>query len=234
MDGLTACVAGGYFFDGNPISDLDEGEILRVVRQALTLQIRSFCVSGVFSPCRPDQEERVAEIIRAESNDALITLSHQVAGLGLFERENVSILNASLRPLALRTMKALMTSLPFDIPVFLTQNNGTLLSLEQCARLPILTFASGSTNSMIGAAHLTGIQNGIVIDVGGTSTDIGVLIGGRPRHTHAVRRSSSSGMYSGKKVFCLESETSGRYSCEYEYAGCSVTTVRRRNNCTCR
>ncbi|CAF4294392.1 unnamed protein product [Rotaria sp. Silwood2] len=57
--------------------------------------------------------------------------------------------------------------------------------MDQCIRFPVLTFASGSTNSMIGAAHLTGIQNGIVIDVGGTSTDIGVIVNGRPRHTHA-------------------------------------------------
>ena len=186
VNGLTACVSGGYFYDGNPISEINEEEIRRFVRQALDLHIRSFCVSGVFSPCRADQEEHVAQIIRDEWPDALITLSHQVAGLGLFERENVSILNASLRPLTLRTMKALESSLPFQIPLFLTQNNGTLLSLEQCGRLPILTFASGATNSMIGAAHLTGIATGLVIDIGGTSTDIGVLINGRPRHTHAV------------------------------------------------
>ncbi|CAF3379002.1 unnamed protein product [Rotaria socialis] len=185
VDGLTALVSGGYFFDGSPIAPLDEEEIRSLVRQALTSDINSFCVCGVFSPCRPDQEERVAEIIREESSDAFITVSHEIAGLGLIERENVSILNACLRPLALRTMKALEKAIPDGIPVFLTQNNGTLLSIDQCIRFPVLTFASGSTNSMIGAAHLTGIQNGIVIDVGGTSTDIGVIVNGRPRHTHA-------------------------------------------------
>ena len=140
----------------------------------------------MFSPCRVEQEERVAQLIHEESPDALITLSHEIGGLGLFERENASILNACLRPLALRTTKALERALPLGIPLFLTQNNGTLLSLQQCSLFPILTFASGSTNSMIGAAHLTGIDNGLVIDIGGTSTDIGVLIHGRLRQTHAV------------------------------------------------
>ncbi|CAF1316545.1 unnamed protein product, partial [Adineta ricciae] len=185
VDGITALVSGGYFYDGSPIASLDEEEIRRIVRQALAKNIQSFCVCGVFSPCRSDQEKRVAEIIREESSDVYITVSHEIAGLGLIERENVSILNACLRPLALRTMKALKQALPHGLPLFLTQNNGTLLSLEQCARLPVFTFASGSTNSMIGAAHLTGIQNGIVIDIGGTSTDIGVIINGRPRQTHA-------------------------------------------------
>jgi N-methylhydantoinase A/oxoprolinase/acetone carboxylase beta subunit len=165
---------------------LNEDEIRSIVRKALAANIQSFCVCGVFSPCRPDQEKRVAEIIREESPEVYITVSHEIAGLGLIERENVSILNACLRPLALRTTRALEQALPDGLPLFLTQNNGTLLSLEKCARLPVFTFASGPTNSMIGAAHLTGIQNGIVIDIGGTSTDIGVIVNGRPRQTHAV------------------------------------------------
>ncbi|CAF1044818.1 unnamed protein product [Rotaria sp. Silwood1] len=185
VDGLTALVSGGYFFDGSLITSLNEDEIRALVRQALASDIHSFCVCGVFSPCRPDQEQRVAEIIREESSDVFITLSHEIAGLGLIERENVSILNACLHPLAFRTMRALEQALPPGIPLFLTQNNGTLLSIDQCIRFPVLTFASGSTNSMIGAAHLTGIQNGIVIDVGGTSTDIGVIANGRPRQTFA-------------------------------------------------
>lgn len=187
MDGLTALVAGGYFFDGSPIASLNEDEIRSIIRQALASNIQSFCVCGVFSPSRPDQEKRVAEIIREESPHTYITVSHEIAGLGLIERENVSILNACLRPLAVRTMKALEQALPDGLPLFFTQNNGTLLSLEQCGQFPVFTFASGSTNSMIGAAHLTGIKNGIVIDIGGTSTDIGMIINGRPRQTHAVR-----------------------------------------------
>ncbi|CAF3998551.1 unnamed protein product [Rotaria sordida] len=156
VDGLTVLVSGGYFFDGSLITSLNEDEIRSLVRQALASDIHSFCVCGVFSPCRPDQEQRVAQIIREESSDVFITLSHEIAGLGLIERENVSILNACLRPLALRTMRALEQALPPGIPVFLTQNNGTLLSIDQCIRFPVLTFASGPTNSMVGAAHLTG------------------------------------------------------------------------------
>ncbi|CAF3959197.1 unnamed protein product [Rotaria sordida] len=156
VDGLTVLVSGGYFFDGSLITSLNEDEIRSLVRQALASDIHSFCVCGVFSPCRPDQEQRVAQIIREESSDVFITLSHEIAGLGLIERENVSILNACLRPLALRTMRALEQALSPGIPVFLTQNNGTLLSIDQCIRFPVLTFASGPTNSMVGAAHLTG------------------------------------------------------------------------------
>lgn len=179
-------MSGGYFFDGSEISPLNEEEIRSVVRRALALDICTFCVCGVFSPCRKDQEERVGEIIREESATAYITLSHEIAGLGFSERENASILNACLRPLAKQTIGALQEALPTGVPFFLTRNAGTLLSSEDSIRWPVFTFASGSTNSMIGAAHLSGINNGIVIDVGGTSIDFGVIVNGRPRHTQAV------------------------------------------------
>ena len=179
-------MSGGYFFDGSEISPLDENEIRSAVRQALSLDVCTFCICGVFSPCRTDQERRVGEIIREESTTAYITLSHEIAGLGLSERENASILNACLRPLAKKTIGSLQEALPPGVPCFLTRNDGTLLSSEDSTRWPVFTFASGSTNSMIGAAHLSGIKDGIVIDVGGTSMDIGVIVNGRPRHTHAV------------------------------------------------
>ena len=183
---MTAFVSGGYLFDGSEITPLDEAEIRSVVRRALAVDIATFCITGVFSPCRADQEIRVGEIIREESATAFITLSHEIGGLGLSERENVAILNACLRPLAVRTIGALKASLPPNVPLFLTKNTGTLLSAEDSTRWPVFTFASGPTNSMIGAAHLSGIKDGIVIDVGGTSVDFGVIVNGRPRQTHAV------------------------------------------------
>lgn len=125
-------------------------------------------------------------MIHEEYPNAYITLSHEIAGLGLAERENASILNACLRPLATQTIGALQNVLPSGVPFFLTKNNGTLLSAKDSTQWPIFTFASGSTNSMVGAAYLSGIKDAIVIDVGGTSTDIGVIVNGRPRQTYAV------------------------------------------------
>lgn len=200
---MTVFVSGGYFFNGSEISALDDDEIRSVVRRALSLDICTFCVTGVFSPCRSDQEKRVEEIIRQESSTAYITLSHEIAGLGLIERENASILNACLRPLATRTIAALQDALPADVPFFLTKNTGTLLSSEDSTRWPVFTFASGPTNSMIGAAYLSGIKNGIVIDVGGTSIDIGIIIDSRPRQTHAVNHRFSSAFLSFQCRTCV-------------------------------
>lgn len=64
---------------------------------------------------------------------------------------------------------------------FLTQNDGTLMEADFAKRFPVLTFASGPTNSMRGAAFLSGVAEAIVVDIGGTTTDVGSLHLGFPR-----------------------------------------------------
>ena len=127
---------------------------------------------------------------------------HTVGQIGLLERENASILNASILTFAQRTIrhfKKAIRALNLNCPLFLTQNDGTLTSAAQAARLPIRTFASGPTNSMRGAAFLArmdsatesgpGTHQGklsIVVDIGGTTTDVGVLLpSGFPRQAAA-------------------------------------------------
>lgn len=109
-----------------------------------------------------------------------------VGQLGLIERENASILNASILPYAQRTIRGFtraMLTLGISAPVYITQNDGSLTTAAKAAKLPIRTFASGPTNSMRGASFLAGLdrqqglgQPSIVIDVGGTTTDVGVLL----------------------------------------------------------
>lgn len=116
-----------------------------------------------------------------------------VGQIGLLERENASILNASILTFAQRTIRGFqkaMHALKLACPLFLTQNDGTLTTAASAARLPIRTFASGPTNSMRGAAFLSGLDDAehrerkstIVVDIGGTTTDVGVLLpSGFPR-----------------------------------------------------
>ena len=112
-----------------------------------------------------------------------------MGGLGLIERENAAILNASLLEFADDVASALLSSserLGLSCPVFVSQNDGTLIDLERVREFPALTFASGPTNSIRGAWALTGLSDALVIDVGGTTSDIGVLKNGFPRQSNLV------------------------------------------------
>ncbi|WP_437758876.1 hydantoinase/oxoprolinase family protein [Sorangium sp. So ce1389] len=104
--------------------------------------------------------------------------------MGLLERENAAILNACLGDLARTTVRAFRGSLAqagVSAPLYLTQNDGTLMSADRAERYPVSALCSGPTNSMRGAAFLTGLTDAVVVDIGGTTTDVGALRRGLPR-----------------------------------------------------
>jgi N-methylhydantoinase A/oxoprolinase/acetone carboxylase beta subunit len=186
VSGPTYFTRGGVEFNGTPISSFDLADIERIGSDIRQRGITSIAITGVFSPVRSQFEQQAADILTACCPDATITLSSQIGQLGFLERESATILNSSLRALANDTVNALLKGVrdcELLCPVFLSQNDGTLLNLERAAAFPVLTCASGPTNSMRGAAFLSGHKEAIVVDVGGTTTDVGQLHQGFPRHS---------------------------------------------------
>jgi N-methylhydantoinase A/oxoprolinase/acetone carboxylase beta subunit len=187
--GQVHMVEGGLDYDGRPIMPLDERGVAAAARAMKAAGIGCVAVSSIFSPLDPGMEERAAEILRAEMPGTAITLSHDLGRIGLLERENVALLNACLAPLAQHTVRAFEEALRqagVDAPLYVTQNDGTVIRAEVAVRFPVLSFASGPTNSMRGAAFLTGLRDALVVDVGGTTSDIGALKAGFPREANAV------------------------------------------------
>ena len=138
------------------------------------------------TPINDSMEKRMAEIILAEAPGTQLTLSSELGRVGLIERENATIMNASLTDLAktvVNAFRSALAELNLTCPFYISQNDGTLMSAEFAEKYPVLTFASGPTNSMRGAAFLSGIKDGIVVDIGGTTSDVGVLKGGFPRES---------------------------------------------------
>ena len=177
---------GGYEVDGREISPLDEAEIARIARDIAAKGLESIAVSSVFAPLNSAQEGRAAEIIHAEHPQAQITLSNEIGRVGLIERENAAVMNAALVQLSAKVVgsfREALKKLKIDAPFFISQNDGTLMSAAYVERYPVLTFASGPTNSMRGAAFLSDQENAVVVDIGGTTTDVGVLARGFPRES---------------------------------------------------
>ncbi|KAF2001267.1 hypothetical protein P154DRAFT_521963 [Amniculicola lignicola CBS 123094] len=193
--GHYALVKGGLEVDGSLISEIKETEIMEQCKVIKSKSIRTVVVNGIFSPIDTveRQEERAAEIVKREIPGVDVVLSKEVANLGFLERENAAILNASILAFARKTIKSFqepIKTLGLKCPVFITQNDGTVLSGEAASRLPIRTFSSGPTNSMRGAAFLVGKKEKgeamMVVDVGGTTTDVGLLLAnGFPRQQAA-------------------------------------------------
>ena len=150
--------------------------------------VRSIAISSVFSTVRNDHELEAAELCRqVMGEDVHISISSEIGSMGLIERENATILNAALWKVAERFTEGFAQSLADEgitnVDVYLSQNDGTLMTMEHARRYPILTVACGPTNSIRGASYLSRLQNAIVIDVGGTTTDFGVIQNGFPRES---------------------------------------------------
>ena len=180
-------IHGGMTYDGFPIAPLDDAEIDAASDEIAAKGVTLLAISGVFSPSDPTQEEYVAERIRNRHPGMRITRSHDIGRLGLLERENAALLNASLLPLADKVVQSFANALKLrklDCPFYISQNDGTLMSAGFAAEFPALTFASGPTNSLRGASLLTSLDDAVVVDIGGTTSDIGVLQDGFPRQSN--------------------------------------------------
>jgi len=179
-------VRGGYEFDGRQISALDEDELVAVAWDIKTKGICSVAISSVFAPLNSAMEKRASEIIRGKLPDLDITCSHEIGRVGLIERENATVMNAALVSLSHKVVGAFrdaLEKLAIEAPCYISQNDGTLMSAEYAERYPVMTFGSGPTNSMRGASFLSQQKDAIVVDIGGTTTDVGYLSQGFPRES---------------------------------------------------
>jgi len=175
-------VDGGFECDGRSITPFCQKQAAEAAERLIAKGAESIAIVGVFSPISGDQEKECAEAIV----NIPISLSHEIGGVGFIERENATILNAALKqPMekGFRNLEKARDALGLSCPLYVTQNDGSLIDLQQAIAYPLLTVSAGPTNSFIGACQLAKVKDAIVIDIGGTSTDIGLIRNGYPQRS---------------------------------------------------
>ena len=182
-----AIVSGGYECDGSPINPINKLEIEQALKTLQNNGIQALAIVGIFSPLNGSQEQEVELICKKNlGHDFPISMSHTIGGINFLQRENATIINSALKKCITDGFKSLQTivqQLDFECPLYITQNNGTIISLQDAINYPVLTISSGPTNSFNGALHLTKLQDAIIVDIGGTSTDIGIALQGFARRS---------------------------------------------------
>ena len=185
--GPTFMIRGGHELDGLPIAPFDRAAMKEAAAKIRDAGVEAVGVASVFSPLNYESEQEAAEILSTVVPGLSITQSHQLGRIGLLARENVTLLNAALVGLAKRTADGFVRALVesgIKAPLYITQNDGTVSLADQAARFPVHCFASGPTNSLRGAAFLSGLKDAMVVDVGGTTSDVGCLRHGFPREAN--------------------------------------------------
>ena len=150
----------------------------------LSEKVSSFAIAGYFAVRNPAHEIRVRDFIRAHC-PLPVTCSHELSSkLGGPRRALTTLLNARLVSMIDRLVGACEDFLArrgIVAPLMVVRGDGALISAAEARLRPIETILSGPAARLVGARHLTGLADAVVSDIGGTTTDVAILEGGRPR-----------------------------------------------------
>ncbi len=173
----VARVAGKINIKGREVEPLVPGEVAAAVDK-LAPRVEALAVSGMMSVRNSAQELAVKAAVRAVS-DMPVVCGHELSTkLGYTDRTVTAVLNASLIPIIAQFVAAVTRTLAdkgIAAPVFIVKGDGSLASLDFIREKPIETILSGPAASILGALALAGTADGIVADMGGTTTDTGVV-----------------------------------------------------------
>ncbi|GAK56695.1 hydantoinase/oxoprolinase [Candidatus Vecturithrix granuli] len=182
-------IRGGHNEAGEETEPLDEAAV-RAAILARRDRVDAFAISGFFSVRNPAHELRVRTLVeeltkRADGLATPVTCGHELTSqLNSIRRATTTVLNARLIPLLrdlIVTVRQTLDTLGIAAPLMIVKGDGSLVRAEWAMQRPIETILSGPAASVVGAWHLAGREDVWVVDVGGTTTDIAQLEGGRPR-----------------------------------------------------
>ena len=173
---------GGHDVHGNPTElVLDD---LEAVLPALADTVSGVAIAAYFAVRNPEHEIRIRDIVR-DRTGLPVTCSHELTSkLGGPRRALTTLLNARLISMIGRLIDAtegFLNKRGITAPLMVVRGDGALVTAEFARTRPIETILSGPAASLVGARHMTGRDDAVVTDIGGTTTDIGILDGGRLR-----------------------------------------------------
>jgi N-methylhydantoinase A/oxoprolinase/acetone carboxylase beta subunit len=180
--GAIVRVQGGHEATGEEAEPLDVAAIEAAVREHAP-RVAAFAVAGMFSVRNPAHELSARDCIRALC-DRPVTCSYELSSqLDAPKRALTAALNARLTPQIRALLEALGRVLAHEgigAPVMVVKGDGTLIRAEVALEYPVETVLSGPAASVVGAGFLSGLADFAVADMGGTTTDVAVVVGGRP------------------------------------------------------
>ncbi|OAN67830.1 hydantoinase [Sulfitobacter sp. EhC04] len=175
-------LAGGHDHAGAEVQALDEAGLIAFLERHRS-DVSGFAVAGQFATRNPAHELRAAELV-GQVTGRPVSASHQLsAKLNGPKRAMTAVLNARLIGMIDRLIGRAedeLTSLGITAPMMVVRGDGALISSAQARERPIETILSGPAASIVGARWLTGADLALVSDIGGTTTDVALLRGGKP------------------------------------------------------
>ena len=168
---------GGHDLYGREKEILDISAILDKIREVKN-RVNAVAVSSYFSPLNPEHENRIGQAV-SEVCDLPIVLGHHLSTkLGSVERATTATLNASLLAVLqefVMGVRRAMERRSIQAPLMVVRGDGTLMAEAFATQTPVETIHSGPAASAMGGRFLSGVDNALVVDIGGTTTDIALI-----------------------------------------------------------
>jgi len=176
-------IHGRLTISGEVTEDIDTREIIAAARGMISqFHVEAFAVSAYGGSINPVLELKVKDIIRRETG-LEVCCGHELSGtLNFSVRAVTAVLNAGVMPIMedfLKEMELSIEAVGIRAPLMVVRGDGAVMSEKYAREFPVQTALSGPAASMAGAMFLTGTDDAVVIDVGGTTSDIGFLEKGR-------------------------------------------------------
>jgi N-methylhydantoinase A/oxoprolinase/acetone carboxylase beta subunit len=178
-------IAGGHDHNGDERAALDM-MALKVAVERIGGRCDAFAVASSFAVRNPAHEHVIREVITSSTGKPVTLSTELSSALDAPRRALTAALNARLISrisLLIDAVGRAMASLEIVCPLMIVKGDGTLALADTVAKRPIETVLSGPAASLVGARWLSGLGDFIMSDMGGTTTDVGVLQEGRPRVT---------------------------------------------------
>ena len=176
-------VPGGHDIKGKEAEPLDYEKTIAAIK-AMVTKVEAVAISGYLSVRNPQHELEVAEMVRQYSELSLVCAHQLTTTLGFQERTVTAALNARLIPIItelITSIKLVLKKQGIKAPLMIVKGDGSLMNEAVAVEKPIETILSGPAASIVGATFLTDIEDAIVFDMGGTTTDIAILEKGSPK-----------------------------------------------------
>jgi N-methylhydantoinase A/acetone carboxylase, beta subunit len=178
-------IPGGHDINGRPLDDLNL-ELLRQELHTFKEKVDAVAISGYLSIRNPEHELTVRTLVQELLHLPVVCAHELTTELGLYERTVTAVLNARLLPIIadlIQSVKSVLIEREINVPFMIVKGDGSLISEHVALEKPIETILSGPASSIIGGTYLTPTKNALIIDMGGTTTDIALVEIGVPRLT---------------------------------------------------
>ena len=186
--GLKCEVPERILSNGTIKTPLDEEATIRVIKYLKKQKVDAIAVCTLFSYLNPVHENRIKELIQEYFPEAYVSVSHElVHEFREYSRMSTTALNAYLGPVMKKYVQHFEESVKnvgVQVHPYVTQSNGSIISISETIDCPIKTAVSGPSAGVIGAAYmggLCGLKNIITFDMGGTSIDVSLIENGKPQ-----------------------------------------------------